>query len=367
MHTSFLKTLWAAVVLWAIAFPLSSQEYDQWSSSTDKAYEDYQRRMEDHYNTYKERIERLWNEYKESTPTQWVEYSADDRTRSTVDFEHGEVTISTIVEPDQASPEAKAEDQLKQQLESVVKEKDTEGVPLLENQLETPDHKPIDDRNIDNVAEGLMQDARVETINSPDGSKKLKYTITLEMTPDHLRVRIDKYLPAINEICSKHKIQPSVVLAMIHTESSFNPRAFNRSSGACGLMQIVPRFAGLAMNQEIYGKDSRPTSEELFDARRNLEMGIGYLKHIRRYYFDAVTDHRSQYYCMISGYNGGSGNVYRAVTGKTRKCDAFDQKVNGMNSSSFLKFLAAKLPHAETRNYLKTVVERSESYGGIKS
>ncbi len=350
----------SAIILCVVALSVFAQDFDEWDAQNRAAFEEHQKQSEEQFNAYRERIEKLWNEFKESTPTEWVQYGDNDHTRSTVDFEAGKVTISTLVDPDEKHPEEEAKKQLGDQLKTIVEEKDADGEPILDDQIES-----IDERNVDQVAEEVVESPKVEELTLPDGSKKLKYTVTLDMTPDHLKVRIDRYLPMIREICAKHDIAPSVILAVIQTESTFNPRAYNRSSNACGLMQIVPRFAGRAMNKQLYGVDRKPTRNELFDSRRNIEMGVGYFKHLHDCYFNDVEKLRSRYYCMIAGYNGGAGNVFKAVDGSRGKSAAFTNKVNAMQSDAFFEFLRKNLPPRETRLYLKNVVDRTQSFGGI--
>ncbi len=341
-----------AVILCVAALSLFAQSFDEWDAQNRAAFEEHQNQTEQQFNAYRERIEKLWNEFRESTPTEWVQYGDDDRTRSTVDFESGKVIISTLVDPDEKHPEEEAKKQLEDQLMTIVEEKDADGEPILEDQIE-----PIDEKKV-------VESPKVDELTLPDGSKKLKYTITLDMAPDHLKVRIDRYLPMIREICAKHDIVPSVILAIIQTESTFNPRAYNRSSNACGLMQIVPRYAGHAMNKELYGVDRKPTANELFDSRRNIEMGVGYFKHLHDCYFNDVEKLRSRYYCMIAGYNGGAGNVFKAVDGSRGKSAAFASKVNDMQPETFFDYLRKNLPPRETRMYLKKVVDRAQNFGG---
>ncbi len=343
--------IFSAVILCVAALSLFAQDFEQWDAQQKAAFEAHQKQTDDQFNAYRNRIEKLWNEFKESTPTTWVEYGDNDRTRSSVDFEDGKITISTLVDPGDKNPEDEAKKQLDDQLQHIVEQKDADGEPIMEGQLE----------------EGAMvgNAPKAEELTLPDGSKKLKYTVTLDMTPDHLKIRINRYLPMVREICEKNGIAPAVILAVIQTESTFNPRAFNRTSGACGLMQIVPRYAGLAMNKQLYGHDRKPTAEELFDSRRNIEMGVGYFKHLEECYFSEVSTIHSRYYCMIAGYNGGAGNVFKAVDGSRGKSAGFVAKVNAMQPGDFLSYLIQHLPARETRQYLPKVVERSHSYGGI--
>ena len=74
-----------------------------------------------------------------------------------------------------------------------------------------------------------------------------------------------------------------------------------------------------------------------------------------------IKDEKSAYFCTISAYNTGIGNVAMALTGKA-KLGPTAEKVNTMKSDKLFNTLKMKLPYAETRNYLKKVTERIDYY-----
>ena len=102
------------------------------------------------------------------------------------------------------------------------------------------------------------------------------------------------YGKLIYEVAVRHAVNPHLVAAVIHVESSFNPRAISRK-GACGLMQLLPDTArrfGLKQKKEI------------FDPAKNLEAGVKYLKWLTRR-FDGDVQR------VLAAYNAGEGAVDR--------------------------------------------------------
>jgi soluble lytic murein transglycosylase-like protein len=71
----------------------------------------------------------------------------------------------------------------------------------------------------------------------------------------------------IDEVASRHQVDPELVRAIVRVESNFNPYAVS-SRGARGLMQLVPATA------------RRFGVRNAFDPRSNLDGGLRYLKHL---------------------------------------------------------------------------------------
>ena len=115
----------------------------------------------------------------------------------------------------------------------------------------------------------------------------------------------------------------------MQTESSFNPKARSHIP-AYGLMQLVPKSGARDAFYHVYKKDRLLKDTYLYVPANNIELGCAYINKIRYAYFKNIKDDKSAYYCTISAYNTGAGNVARALTGKT-KLKAATNKVNSMN------------------------------------
>ncbi|HTG31821.1 MAG TPA: lytic transglycosylase domain-containing protein [Thermoanaerobaculia bacterium] len=102
------------------------------------------------------------------------------------------------------------------------------------------------------------------------------------------------YGKIIYDVAIRHSINPHLVAALIHVESSFNPRAVS-PKGAYGLMQLLPETArrfGLTKKKDLY------------DPKKNLEAGVRYLKWLaNRFGGDAQK--------ILAAYNAGEGAVQR--------------------------------------------------------
>ncbi len=146
----------------------------------------------------------------------------------------------------------------------------------------------------------------------------------------------------------------------MQTESSFNPKARSHIP-AYGLMQLVPKSGARDAYNYVYKKDRMVKGKYLYVPANNIELGCAYISKIRYVYFKNVKDEKSAYYCTISAYNTGPGNVARAFIGKT-KLDSAAKKVNSMNSEKVYRTLKKKLPYEETRHYLEKVTSRIEYY-----
>jgi membrane-bound lytic murein transglycosylase C len=67
--------------------------------------------------------------------------------------------------------------------------------------------------------------------------------VTINLVPNHLDKRAHKYMGMVRQASRKYGVDESLILAIMQTESSFNPYAVSRSD-ALGLMQVVQHSAG---------------------------------------------------------------------------------------------------------------------------
>ena len=101
----------------------------------------------------------------------------------------------------------------------------------------------------------------------------------------------DRYHQTIRAIADKYDVDPALVLAVIKSESDFDPHAVS-SKGALGLMQLMPETA-----YEMGVSD-------VLDPGENIEGGIRYLKSLLGT-FDGDLDR------SIAAYNAGQDAVMR--------------------------------------------------------
>ncbi len=114
-----------------------------------------------------------------------------------------------------------------------------------------------------------------------------------------------KYESIVLAHARNYRLEPSLLAAVIYTESKFDPRA-ESAAGAIGLMQLLPETAqGIA--DHTGGGNYRTT--DLYDPELNIRYGAYYLARLRHKY----RDHPQALDLALAAYNAGQGNVDRWV------------------------------------------------------
>jgi membrane-bound lytic murein transglycosylase C len=184
---------------------------------------------------------------------------------------------------------------------------------------------------------------------------------TFSLVPDHLKKRMEPYLPAVRKYALEYSLDEALVLATIHTESYFNPVA-RSSCGAIGLMQLMPERGGLEAYKFVFDNSGIPSESFLLNAENNIQLGCAYIHILQNQYFVEIASPESRLYCGIAGYNTGPGNVAKAFNG-TRNVQKAIPIINSLKpSDKVYKHMLVKLPYAETKGYLKSVVTRMDIY-----
>ena len=349
-------------------------DYQTFKKNEIKAFKSYHDEQNSKFIKYKEEIEKKWGEFKTSTPQEWVSYSPDFNGKAEVDFKSGKVKVEAVSEVesdkmDENKQKQKVQELVLKQLKTILKQKDSvNDEPILKNQVRASGQtEDISEDNIEKKASSIIKEGKFEKSKNKEGKTRFKFKINLTMAPDHLQKRVKRYKPAIENLCRKNSIDPALALAVIHTESYFNPKAYNRHGNAYGMMQIVPKYAGRTMNYVLYKSNSKPTSKQLYNPKINLAMGIGYLRWLINNKWNKVQNKQNLYFAIICSYNGGPGSVYKAMTGKMKNIGnkrwkkMFDD-LNKMDTNSLYNKLRRDIPWAETRKYIKLVKEKMDKY-----
>jgi TPR repeat protein len=93
----------------------------------------------------------------------------------------------------------------------------------------------------------------------------------------------------VRSMAPKYRLDPNLVLAVIETESGFNPRALSPKN-AQGLMQLIPATA------------TRFGVEDVWDPEQNLSGGMAYLRWLLDYFDGDIR-------LALAGYNAGEKAV----------------------------------------------------------
>lgn len=186
---------------------------------------------------------------------------------------------------------------------------------------------------------------------------------TMKLPAKNELERIKTVSPFVGEFSKKWTLPTELIVAIIHTESSFNPNAVSHIP-AYGLMQIVPSSAGVDVNKFLFKKDAPMKKDTLFIANKNIEAGTAYFHLLMNRYLKDVKDPMSRLYCAIAAYNTGVGNVASSFNPQRTKAltEVTLDKINGMTPDQVFEHLLQELPYSETKNYLKKVKSRMKRY-----
>jgi membrane-bound lytic murein transglycosylase C len=185
--------------------------------------------------------------------------------------------------------------------------------------------------------------------------------LVIPMIVQHKAVASNKYLGFAKTASAKHMIPVALIMAIIETESSFNPLARSRSN-ALGLMQIKADTAGRDYFSVINGYSHTPTSAYLYDPANNVEVGTGYLSILADRYLAGIYHPQKLEYAIISSFNGGTGNLFKSLVPSGGRQAAID-RVNAMTVEEFYWFLTNRHIRVETMNYVRKVTALMAKYG----
>ena len=298
----------------------------------------------------------------------YVKYTQNYRSRAIVDFDRGQITVETLEEktPRESLSRAVAVTLLTPQDPRVVDVFSDKEIPV--NSGDEPyllglvldqQGKPVRTQaDAEAFAHYLLEKKLGTRVIEQDGTKKEAMFVTMNMVVNLPQKQAEKYRALVLRYAEQYKMSPSLVFAIIRTESNFNPYAVS-SVPAYGLMQLVPTSGGREAYRRAKGEDVAPTRDYLFDPQNNVELGTAYLNVLMFNQLDEVANDISREYCVIAAYNTGPGNVLRTFS-KNRTTAV--QQINGLQPSALYEKLRANLPYQETRNYLEKVTTYRKSY-----
>jgi len=110
--------------------------------------------------------------------------------------------------------------------------------------------------------------------------------LALQVPPDQKKV-----FELVSKLAPEYGISPRLAMAIIRTESNFNPAAVSTKK-AQGLMQLIPETA------------ERFNVKKPFDPEQNIRGGLAYLRWLLAYFKGDIA-------LVAAGYNAGEGAVNR--------------------------------------------------------
>ena len=143
------------------------------------------------------------------------------------------------------------------------------------------------------------------------------------------------YPDIVMEMSAEYQVDPYLVAAVIHCESSNNKEAVS-PVGAMGLMQIMPDTGGwIAEKLELEGF----TQQQLFEPELNIRFGCWYLDYLSKKFDGNRTS-------VLAAYNGGPGNVEKWLADDRYSADG----------------QLTDIPFPETERYIEKVQRAYEKY-----
>jgi membrane-bound lytic murein transglycosylase C len=357
-----------------------AKELEEFQRQQDVEFQAFLREQEEAYRKYVEEVKEKWNEFIGSTEEQWVDYGEDKDVRSIVNFEEkeapeekleekpekrpeekpkeekkGQITVEAIVPADAPDAVDKAKELIADQVERIFSATNEAKKNILEDQVKTRTGDTVTPQNVKKfVQEEVLPEAKVEPkpLESKDGVERVKVSVVIPMVPEHLRIRAEQYLSSVRKYCSQYTEDLPLVMAIIQTESYFNPLA-KSPIPAYGLMQLVPKYGGRDAYRHIFKKDETPSPDYLYVPDNNLLLGIAYVHILQDDYFYGIRDPKKREYLTIASYNGGVGRVIKRMLRK--------YKVPEMSPSEVYEALRKEMPD-ETKDYLAKVSSRKKNY-----
>ena len=375
-------------------------EYNAYKEELLKEFEAYKKIIQEERSKYQSRLAKQWDDPVLSSQKVWVDYSTDLKRRGSVDFEKEIITIEIPVEAVDVSAVA-SEEVLREALTELVTKNKAEAfqedvvAQAVEKRskqeiqyLMTAEVKPkpillsyllgsaeVTIREVQAIVDYMLENKQVITVTDTVGRSIQKVVVPLaapvQVTPQPVKdinsgmvgklpTKAQAVFTHVDNYARREQLEQALVFAIIETESAFNPMA-KSAIPAYGLMQIVPKSAGLDVTKKLFGKEKILSSSYLYNSEQNIEVGASYLNILYYQYLRKIENPESRLYCVIAAYNTGAGNVAKAFTGK-RNLRTVIPLINQRQPAEVYEKLRLNLPYEETQKYLVKVNDRIKKY-----
>ena len=368
------------------SFNEQKKEFGVYKKSQKEEFASYQESQIKAFNDYKKEIGAIWEEPKMSTKKTWVAYTPDKKTRTDVDFSKEVITVETIASsPEEAKQKLKIAlakvvtvdtktvqetDPLQKELAKIqmplgVVDSKVQAEPILSNVIfKTPPTK----KSVVTYVNNNVSDTTIKKLDSSKLKHAKVYSVSVRMPKDAMLKRSRTYYDKIKKHAKKQKLPMPLVFAIMHSESNFNPRARSHIP-AYGLMQIVPKSAGIDSYNYLYKEKKLVSGIYLYDSTNNINMGTAYLHILYYSYLKKIKNPDSRLYCTIAAYNTGSGNIAWAFNKnkdltykKKLSMNNAADNINALTPEQVYDRLIKDLKYDEPKEYLKKVSKCMSAY-----
>lgn len=367
------------------------KEFNDYKISLQKAFKEYKDDLNKGFKQYKKELSVYWKNPELSSKKIFVEYSKNKKVRKKIDYKKGVITICVISKNSHF-----AKEKIKQALASLSTQSIKEAVnqnPVLSNVIKTlnAEYKnkivfsnPSNELIVGDILfKNKITKVKIQKFVNKSLQKPLKvypskiknekvYKLNVVLPSDYILIKARRYKKDVFKMAYQFSLTPSLIYAVIQTESSFNPLARSYVP-AFGLMQIVPQTAGMDAYNMLYKKQKILSPDYLYNPYNNILIGSAYLKKIFYGYFRGIKDLASRLYCTIAAYNTGVGNVACAFNSKSkdykgrtickRSMGDYSIKkalpiINSMSGKEVYYYLLKNLRYNESKNYLRKITAR---------
>lgn len=371
-----------------------NDEFESFKNSQNTQFDDineefalYKKQLLSAFEDYKAQVSTVWGDSDSIAPgsKNLINYQDDLSHRSIIDFEKGTVDIEIAVADKDKLTDKQIRTQLQQTIIKSLKQgtdkrsfidiakqpvsKPT-GNPVLAGMIAKKDGSSADDSDYKQLAAQASIKIEKKRVKGNDGQDRIIYKAQLHLVPNHVKKRAQSYKSQIELSARQQKVPSAMILAIMETESMFNPVA-RSPVPAFGLMQLVPTSGARDAYRHLYKKDRVVNDTYLYKPENNIKLGAAYLNRLYYGYLKGIKDPISRQWASIAAYNTGAGNVFRTFAGKYKKSRFGSRKkwkqiayaeINKMTPDQVYTFMHKRLPYVETRKYIKKVAVRMKKY-----
>lgn len=388
MQVDSIKSLAKPEVIPLVAAPKQEQEASSEPATTwlerypnlAEDVKDYQQiiaQLEEEAKVYKSQINQLQQEVAQKwgsaaapaavSAHQYVKFTDSYQSRGEMDFDSGKILVETV---DQSNPKQHLKEAIITTLLTPYDAENPEiysskkisydGPALLAGQVLDHEGQPVKwEWRAERYAEYLVNNK----VQQLERNGQTIYRVEIPLVKNHAQVRGHQYESLVRAAAERYGIDEVLIYSIMETESNFNPYATSHIP-AYGLMQVVPSTAGKDVFTRVKQRNDQPSRNYLFNPANNIDTGTAYLTILRDNYLKDIRHPLSREYAMISGYNGGAGNVLRTFHADRRQAV---NVINQLTPQQVYDRLHLKHPRAEARGYIRKVTEAQQRYRVLAS
>jgi len=303
-------------------------------------------------------INRIWLDSLTTTKKEWVDYSDQYSTRSYVNFENGDMVLATMIKTSETRITELSKERIKRQLAKALSSNNPSGRSILAGQIVDSRGEVVRQQNLDRylneeVFPRLTRDP--QPLLGKDGLSRYKLSVPMKLISNHTMVRAQPYIPEVKRQSQRFRLRPELVMAVMHTESYFDPLARSHVP-AYGLMQLVPIYGAREAYHYVYGHDRILPANYLYQPTNNIELGTAYLSLLIYKHFTTENHPVKNLYLSICGYNWGPTSIQRKIIRR--------YPTASMTSEQLYVVLRQRTPQ-ETSDYLQRVTQRMPMYQAL--